>query len=552
MKLRSALERAGAAREPSEHEIPPLYFALIVAALAIGLFARLSGLALESLWLDEAYGVYWARQPVLDILTEPQADAKLFTLLQKVALFVVGDSDFTVRLVPLVASLLTTVFVYRAARVVGGDSAWAAAALYLVYPIGINFSRIGRAYSVLLLAASAFLWLSLRFLGQPRRDTFGWALGAWVMVLYSHKSGYFLGPLLIALIALRPEFIRAEAGFVSRHLILGTLACVPLVMMEISAMTVSQATYANAASLAPKISAWLYPFYSIYNLTPQTLFAERGVFEMMGIGQPWTALAHVLYLVPLGLGVAALWAKRGEAGRNCGLLFLILWAFTPQLFMTLLTFAGMPVYIAGRNDLALLLPMVLLPACGLALIRVEKVRALLIALILLTLAPYHLAVVSGVRPTFRGLDRANALRVSRAMGPRDGCIFIGHIYFSYERYFDATRLPQCITLGVGAVLNSKAAPEARMETFLKAHMARGARIWIMAPQDAFTRGNDLDVARKAVNDAAQAAGLQAEERAQDVAFDWQGKAMILRLSLEEKTPAISDGTTPLLPRPASQ
>lgn len=62
-------------------------------------------------------------------------------------------------------------------------------------------------------------------------------------------------------------------------------------------------------------------------------------------------------------------------------------------------------------------------------------------------------------------------------------------------------------------------------------MVPGSRVWILAPQDAFSKDEDLARVRRTVTDLARSRGLRAEASWREVPFDWQGKALILRYSL---------------------
>lgn len=511
----------------------------LVLALALGFQARIYGLGGESLWLDEAYNVYWARQPVPDILTQSGADAKLFTLLQKTTLLVAGDSDFAVRLIPLICSLLTAVFVFKGAATIAPGAAWPATSLYLLFPIAISYGRIGRAYALLLLAASALLWLSLKFVRQPTRRDLALLIGVFVLTMYTHKSAYFLAPVLIPLLVLGADFFRKNRGCAAACLLVGGAFCLPLVFLELEAAAFSSSTYSNVSRLAPRgLSAWLYPLYSIYNMTPQTVYTERSILGMLGVGAPLIPLAHALYLVPVGAGAFAWMSNRGRSTLDRSSLgLLLLWAVIPTIGMAVMSLLGMPVYLAGRNDLPILLPMILVPVCGLPLIASAPARAFAVASLVLSLLPYHLSLLAGARPTFRGNDRANASKVSAAMAPQDICVFVGHIYFSYERYFDPAKKGQCANAEVTAALNPRAPAARTLDAVLQNHLSAGTRVWIMAPQDAFSKPEHLEGVRNAVRGLAQVRGLRVEEQSDKVLFDWQGRAIIMRLAVEKTSGA---------------
>jgi 4-amino-4-deoxy-L-arabinose transferase-like glycosyltransferase len=130
--------------------------AILLAALAF----RVPGLG-ESLWYDEMWSTrVKLGSPDLAIRTiAADVHPPLYTVVMYGWIRVFGDSEISVRLLPLASGLLTIVLAARLGQEYGGRIAGTIAALLLaVSPVHIWYSQEARHYSLLLLLLLACVW----------------------------------------------------------------------------------------------------------------------------------------------------------------------------------------------------------------------------------------------------------------------------------------------------------------------------------------------------------------------------------------------------------
>ena len=110
--------------------------------------------------------------------------------------------DIFAQLLPPVASLVATLFVYLTAaemtrnRVIG----WAAALLFRAVPYGVSYGQYASDYALAIMYTAAFLYFSLLYL-RYGRPAFHWLM--WLMAAFAVNINYLMGALwpLAALVA---------------------------------------------------------------------------------------------------------------------------------------------------------------------------------------------------------------------------------------------------------------------------------------------------------------------------------------------------------------
>ncbi len=181
--------------------------ALILSTLA-GAGLRFFGLDAQPLWLDEAFSLWVARLPVLEIpgwLVQIDHHPPLYYALLAGWISGLGTSEWALRslsaLLSVVAVPLTAV---AARRLVGREAALVAAILVALAPFQVRYAQEARMYALLMVAVTATLACLAQALRSPRP---GW--GVWVgiagcqaVAMWTHNVAAVLLPLALNLAVL--------------------------------------------------------------------------------------------------------------------------------------------------------------------------------------------------------------------------------------------------------------------------------------------------------------------------------------------------------------
>ena len=145
---------------------PRLVFAAVTLALLLPL-----PLLTQSLWIDEASSVWFARLPVADLLfhlCDPHPPG--YYLLLK-GWLVFGETEAWLRLPSLLASVATVALTAQAGRAILGARVGALAALLVAtFPLQSWYAAEVRMYAVAQALGVALLLLTWRFLSLPAED----------------------------------------------------------------------------------------------------------------------------------------------------------------------------------------------------------------------------------------------------------------------------------------------------------------------------------------------------------------------------------------------
>lgn len=198
------------------------YNPLLVALVALALALRLPGFN-ESLWYDEL----WSTRVVLSsvealmrvIATDPHPP--FYSVVMFIWIRIFGDSEISVRMLPLICGLLTIVLTARLAAAYGGARAAPVAALILaIAPTHIWYSQEARQYSLLLLLLTSCTWAFHKIRqSHARRWYAAYAILALCLVL----THYFAIAYVFAFTLLALPDRRARTRMLS---IVGAIACV--------------------------------------------------------------------------------------------------------------------------------------------------------------------------------------------------------------------------------------------------------------------------------------------------------------------------------------
>jgi len=314
----------------------------LVAVLLVAALLRLYQLGFESLWLDEAISVMFAKLSVLEIVEVSETDNNYPTyyllLHYWVALF--GESEFAARLLSALIGVLAVYAMFAVGiRLFGGGVRLLAALILAISPYHVAYSQEARAYNLMALLALVSFYFFLRL----REEELGLGVRAGYVLstaalAYSHVYGIFIliaQNALVATVMFTRGFGSARPG-VRRWVALQALLAllfVPGLLLLIGLLTRAD----NRSWLkAPTLS-------SVYS----DLTSYAGSALLLALLLAFSALAVVALL---------------REGRE-NLYLLLFWLLTPLALPLLFSAVSNPIF-AGRYGIAATLPLYLLAARG--------------------------------------------------------------------------------------------------------------------------------------------------------------------------------------------
>jgi Dolichyl-phosphate-mannose-protein mannosyltransferase len=167
---------------------------LILATAALGI----RGIS-RSLWLDEAWVANSIAAPSLhDMFYYPgwlQTTPPLFLVAARGAVGLLGLSNVSLRIVPLIFALLAVAsFLVVVRRMVSSSIAILAAALLVFSPATIEYAHTSKQYSGELLATTLILAGAIAYVRSPSRHRYYWLTAVVVLALPLAYSSVFLLP----------------------------------------------------------------------------------------------------------------------------------------------------------------------------------------------------------------------------------------------------------------------------------------------------------------------------------------------------------------------
>jgi mannosyltransferase len=147
---------------------------LLLAIIALGALLRFYHIGDKSLWIDEAFSLWMARQPpgeMLEWLVRIDQHPPLYYLLLHVWMRL-GDGEATVRALSALCSTLTIPLIYLLGHRLAGSKLGLLPALILaVSPFHVHFAQEARMYALLTLNASLAMLALACLLADPRAAT---------------------------------------------------------------------------------------------------------------------------------------------------------------------------------------------------------------------------------------------------------------------------------------------------------------------------------------------------------------------------------------------
>ena len=166
---------------------------LLLAALFLLLASllRLHRIDAQSLWFDEGWSAWAAIQPTLaEALLADSTNPPLYYLLLNFSTRFLGDSEFSLRLPSMLASLLLIALTWQLAlRCCGRRAAWLAAWLAACSAPLWWAAQEARMYALLALLTLALLLAWQRLLRRPDWRSWLLLLSCETLILYTHNTG---------------------------------------------------------------------------------------------------------------------------------------------------------------------------------------------------------------------------------------------------------------------------------------------------------------------------------------------------------------------------
>lgn len=305
---------------------------LVFLLTIVGFLLRLYQLGFNSLWLDEASTLNFARHSffeIWEITASGEFNPPLFHWMVHGMLFF-GDSEFLLRLLPAILGALTIPLFYLVGReLIDEPTGIIAAALLLISPFHIFYSQDARAYAPMLFFFALACWLYL--LARRRGLIMDWILFGVAGSLAVWTHFYAIVPVgvlvLFEAVTRGREYLAKERSFIPAAAGIGVLGItmLPLLIVGIGLFVSRTGTGAVFGT-----SGFPLIFSTIESLS--------------GFSTPIAIIFMFMFIA----GLIGLFMNRREEA-----LLLILLFITPLLFSLLLA-GSMPM--VPRYLIAMILP----------------------------------------------------------------------------------------------------------------------------------------------------------------------------------------------------
>ena len=340
---------------PGRTQVRPQWTAgaMVGLVMALALIIRLFGIERESLWIDEAYSLWFVRQSYGDLVGDialTEFNPPLYYILLHIWVDLFGESVFSIRLLSSLINVATIPFVYLTARWSVPDrhghlTGMVAGTLFALCFAEIQYAQEARAYALLVLSFSVVTAASARIVrdivsltGPGKMPPASWpwlmlGLGA-ALTFWSHYTSLllliFTGLLHVAIWLLLARsrldvlglYLRSAAAFL-------VLAAPALWIFFAYAIPGSNEFWIHPPSLADAIDATSIIYGAAYSLDSWRLDLALRLL----VFAPWPVL-----------GLIYAWRSRDLQVRcNAGLMLaLSIAAFA--LFL-LVTYVARPVFL---------------------------------------------------------------------------------------------------------------------------------------------------------------------------------------------------------------
>lgn len=381
----------------------------LLAILLLGVALRIYGLGTESIWTDEGTSIRAAHLSPARIIEESFVDANppLYYLLLHYWVALLGDSEFSTRLLSAVFGSLALFMMYRVGSLLFGRSTGLLASLVLALStFHIQYSQEARFYSLLTLLALLSFYFFIRLLVREERDSERVLLAGYIsstsLLAYAHVYGLFLIFAQSAYILVSFLVRRSSTGKTGLDLGTLTLAQGAVAVLYIPGFALLATQLSNPLS---------------YNWVPETTadFVPRFLFAYSGSPAVHAPTLSILFVAPAFLSTLELLKDGDHEARHtvkgAGLSstakasLLWLWLLSPIVLPFVISKISTPMLVE-RYTIAASLPFFLLVAQGM-----ERVnsgwsrRAIGASLTLLTAAVIIALSLVNTREYFVSVDK---------------------------------------------------------------------------------------------------------------------------------------------------
>ena len=308
----------------------------LLGILLLGFALRTYRLAGGSIWWDEGWTAWLARQAPGEIAAITAADVHppLSYWLLSGWRFLLGDSEFALRLLSVFAGFLTVVAAYLLARAVAGRLAALLAALVLALSLfDISWSQEIRMYALAALWGGLALWATAHLWRRPRLRW--WLLYVLFMAAGLYTLYLFALVLVVANVAALLWLVRRPRPWrATRDWALAQLAVLALYTPWLLYAFQRIRRDSTATPLAP------FSFLKIY-------------WTVLTVGSPVSVEQFTLYTVAMlllfvGLLLLLFLRTRDKPWRQNTLLLLVLGVALPATIIYLVSLPGNPFFYAPR------------------------------------------------------------------------------------------------------------------------------------------------------------------------------------------------------------
>ena len=165
------MARATGSSSPSRHLTRRFVLALLIAILLLSLGLRVYRLGNRSVWWDEGWSTWTARQSLSSIAQRAAEDVHppLYFWMLHAWRLASGDSEFGLRLLSVGMGVLAVAATYRLGRIIGGSITGLLAALLITLSrFHIAWSQEMRMYALVALLAALTFWAAIRAWSRQR------------------------------------------------------------------------------------------------------------------------------------------------------------------------------------------------------------------------------------------------------------------------------------------------------------------------------------------------------------------------------------------------
>lgn len=166
-----------------------LIWGIFLCALVI----RLTGLGVQSIWIDEAFSIHASQQALMDVVMLQDPTPPLYYICLHFWMKLFGNDPVAARALSAVFGSLAILAIYGvASRLESAKVGLVAALLLTVSPINIYLSQLTRTYALLTLLSTVSIFLYLGILENRKPGRVWLYMVCNILLVYAHVFGWFV------------------------------------------------------------------------------------------------------------------------------------------------------------------------------------------------------------------------------------------------------------------------------------------------------------------------------------------------------------------------